>query len=641
MPAFAPRPVRTLPLAILFSGAFLPLSALAQDTATQGTTVALPALSVTANRVPTPAAGTGSALTIITGEELEQRQTSVLSDVLREVPGVAVNRTGPVGTLTQVRIRGSEGNQTLVIVDGIEMNDPSSGSEYDFANLLAGDVERVEVLRGPQSALYGSDAVGGVINIVTRRGKGPLSAKAAVEGGSFGTLAGRASVAAGNERYDAALSGQGVISDGVSVADRRRGNPEKDGYRNGTLAGNFALRPTDNSEIGVVGRYTRFRADTDDFVGGRGAVDSGTDTSGEQYFGRLQGKVAFFDGRWEHIAGVSHGNQQRDYRDSAKTVTSSYEGRKTKLDYQTNLTLTGGPAEHVLTAAVEHEDEKAISKSSFSNFDRSIGSTGLVGQYKLGLFERLTLTGSVRHDDNDLFRDATTWRTTAAYLIDSTGTKLRASYGTGVKNPTLFELYGYTATYAGNPDLKPEKARGWDAGFDQPLWGRRASLDATYFNQRIRDLITGTGRTSVNMPGESRVRGVELGLSVEPVDKLVLRGSYTLTDGEDSTGTELVRRPRQLASLNVNYRFLDDRANANLGIVYNGRASDWAYDAAYNRQVVHLAPYTLVNLAGSYRLTEQVDVFARVENLFDRHYEEVWTYGAPGRAGYVGLRLAL
>ncbi|CAO3426104.1 TonB-dependent receptor plug domain-containing protein [Azospirillum doebereinerae] len=640
MPHSPFRPSRTLPLALALSGAFLSLPALAEDAP-----LALPALSVTANRVPTPAAETGSALTVITGEELERRQTRILSDALREVPGVAVNRTGPMGALTQIRIRGSEGNQTLVIVDGIEVNDPSSGSEYDFANLLAGDVERVEVLRGPQSALYGSDAVGGVVSIVTKRGKGAPSVKAAVEGGSFGTLAGRASLSAGNDRYDAALSGQGVVGDGVSVADKRRGNPEKDGYRNGTLAGNVALRPTDNSEIGVVGRYTRFRTDGDDFVGGRGAVDSGTDTTGEQYFGRLQGKAAFLDGRWEHIVGLSHSRQDRDYRDAGKTVTSTYEGRKTKADYQTNLTLNGGPAEHVLTAAVEREDEKAVSKSSFANFDRSIASTGLVGQYKLGLFDRLTLTGSVRHDDNNLFRDATTWRGAAAYVLDGTGTKLRASYGTGVKNPTLFELYGYTPTYAGNPNLKPEKARGWDAGFDQPLgegvWGKRASVDATYFNQRIRDLITGIGRTSVNMPGESRVRGIELGLSVEPVDRLVLRGSYTLTDGVDSTGAELVRRPKQLASLNVNYRFLDDRANANLGVVHNGRTSDWAYDAVYNRQVVNLAPYTLVNLSGSYKLTEQVEAFGRVENLFNRHYEEVWTYGAPGRAGYLGLRLSL
>lgn len=632
------RPSRTIPAALAIGGVLFPLSSQAAD---GDTAMLLPEISVTANRVPTAADATGSALTVITADELQQRQTQILSDVLRTVPGVAVNRTGPMGTLTQVRIRGSEGNQTLVLIDGIEVNDPASGSEYDFAHLLAGDIERVEVLRGPQSALYGSDAVGGVINIVTRRGNGAPSLSAAVEGGSFGTWAGRVTAGTGNDRYDVAVSAQGVRSTGVSVADRRLGNDEKDGYRNGTLTAKAAVRPTGSTELAVVGRYTRFDTDTDGFTGGRGAVDDGTSTTGKQVFGRVQGKAVFLDGHWEHIAGLSYGRQQRAYRDARGQSTSTYEGRKTKLDYQTNLSFATGPAAHVLTAGVEHEDDTGITRSSYSNFDRTIGSTGLVGQYKLDLFERLTLTGSVRRDDNDLFQDATTWRGTAAYRMEDTGTKLRASYGTGVKNPTLFELYGYTATYSGNPDLKPEKGRGWDVGVDQALWGKRVVADATWFNQRIRDLITGTGRTSINMAGESRVQGVELGLTVEPVDGLTLRGSYTWTEGEDSTGAELVRRPKHLASLNANYRFLEDRANANIGIVYNGRTSDWAYDAFYNRQPVSLTPYTLVNLSGSYKLTDRVEAFGRIENLTDRHYQEVWTYGAAGRAGYLGLRLAL
>ncbi len=634
-----PRCIRTIPFAVALGSAVLPVSALADPAADD--TMTLPPVSVTANRVPTPTARVGSALTIVTGEELEQRQIRVLSDALRGLPGVAVNRAGPMGALTQARIRGSEGNQTLVIVDGIEVNDPASGSEYDFGNLLAGDVERIEVLRGPQSALYGSDAIGGVISVVTRRGKGAPSAQAAVEGGSFGTAAGRASFAAGDERYDLSLSGQAVTSDGVSIADDRRGNPETDGYRNATLTGKAAIRPTGHSEIALVGRYTRFRADTDGYTGGRGALDDRTDTVGEQYFGRLQGKVAFFDGRWEHIAGLSYGRQRRDYREADKTVSARYDGRKTKADYQTNLTLDTGPAEHVLTAAVEREDDKAISRSLYASFDRGIASTGLVGQYKLDLFDRLTLTGSLRHDDNDLFAATTTWRTAAAYTVEGTGTKLRASYGTGVKNPTLFELYGYTNTYAGNPDLKPERARGWDVGLDQPFWDGRAAVDATWFDQRIRDLITGTGRSSANMPGESHVRGAELGLSVEPLEGMVVRASYSFTDGRDATGGELARWPKHMASLTVNQRFLDDRANVNLGVIYNGRTRDWAYDTFYNQQAVNLAPYTLVNLSGSYALTERVEIFGRVENLFDRRYEEVWTYGNPGRAGYLGLRLAL
>lgn len=609
--------------------------------ALSGEPTVLPTVSVTANRAETPAAAVGSAVTVVTGEELEQRQTRILSDVLREVPGVAVNRAGPLGAQTQVRIRGSEANQTLVIIDGIELNDPSSGSEYDFANLLAGDIERFEVLRGPQSALYGSDAIGGVIDITTRRGRGKPSLDAAIEGGSVGTMAGRAAVGAGSDRWDVRASIQGVTSQGISVADERNGNSEKDGYRNGTATAKLNVYPTETTEIGVVGRHTRSRVETDNFAGGVGAVDDIQNTVGRQSYGRVHGRATLFGGMWEHIAGASYSLQEREYQDASDTVTSTYEGRRSKLDYQTNLNLATGPATHVITAAAEHEEEKAVTRSNWSNFDRQIGSTGLVGQYRLGLFERLYVSGSVRHDANDLFDDANTWRTTAAYTVHGPETKLRFSYGTGVKNPTLFELYGYTPTYHGNPDLKPEKARGWDAGFDQPLWSGRAIVDATYFRQRIEDLITGTGTTAVNMSGTSKVNGVELGVTVEPLAGLRVRGSYTFTDGEDANGSMLVRRPRHLASLNVNYRFLDDRANANLGIAYNGEQDDWAYDASYNRSVVKLAPYTLVSLSGGYKLTDTVELFGRVENLLNQQYQEVYTYGSPGRAGYVGLRLAL
>ena len=477
---------------------------------------------------------------------------------------------------------------------------------------------------------------------MTRRGDGRPSLTASVEGGSFRTAAGRVALGMGGDRYDLRVSGQGVTSDGLSVASRKRGNTERDGYRNGTLSAKLGLRPSETTEISLTGRYTRFRTDTDAFVGGQGAVDAPDYTTGHQLAGRIQGKAALLDGRWEHIAGLSVTDHRRNYHEGG--MTSRYDGTRTKLDYQTNLTMRTEPllpAEHVFTLAAEHETDKATTRSSFSDFDRSIGSTGLVAQYRLALFDRLSLTGGLRHDDNELFKDATTWRTTAAYVLDGTGTKLRASYGTGVKNPSLFELYGHTQGYQGNPNLKPERATGWDAGFDQPLWGGRVAIDGTWFAQRIEDLITGAGRTSVNMPGTSRVRGIEAGLTAELMADLFLRGSYTFTDGEDSEGFALYRRPKHQASLNVNYRFLDDRADANLGILYTGRRTDWDYDAAYNRSVVNLPPYVLVNLAGSYKVTERLEIFGRVENLFNRQYEEVLTYGTAGRAGYLGLRLSL
>jgi len=602
--------------------------------------LALDPIVVTANRTPTPAAEVGSAVTVITRQELEDRQIRQLSDALREVPGVAVNRTGPAGQTTQIRIRGSESNQTLVLIDGVEVNDPSSESEFDFAHLMADDIERIEVLRGPQSALYGSDAIGGVVNIVTRRGAGPATGTASVEGGGYGTLRGHASVSGGNDDLDYLIGAAGLRTDGASAA---RNGSEADGYRNGTIYTKIGLHPSELLDIDLVGRYTRFNTDLDGFAGGVGAVDSRDDVDGSTFLGRVQGKLKLLDGRWEHIVGLSYTDDSRDYRDGDDIITSSYRGKTTRVDYQTNLTLDSEavlPAEHRLTFAVDHEEQQADSDSGFADFSRRIGATGLVGQYQLGLADSLFLTGSVRHDLNDLFQDTTTWRLTAAYKIEVTGTKLRASYGTGVKNPTLFELYGFTNTYRGNPDLKPEHAEGWDAGFDQQIWDDRVVLDATWFEQRISDLIVGSGQGSANLPGMATARGIELGLSVTPVDDLTFRASYSYTDAEDATGAELVRRPRNIASLNVNYRFLDGAATVNLGVDYNGPQKDLAFDEVYNSSPATLGGYTLVNLAASYQASDRVQVYGRIDNLLDEDYEEVWTYGSLRRAGYLGMKVS-
>ncbi|WP_225766869.1 TonB-dependent siderophore receptor [Inquilinus sp. Marseille-Q2685] len=629
-----PVPSRCI-LVLLATGAVVPAEA--QDTPSALT---LEPIVVTANRMPTPSAEVGSAVTMITRQELEDRQIRQLSDALRQVPGVAVSRTGPAGQTTQIRIRGSESNQTLVLIDGVEVNDPSSESEFDFAHLMADDIERIEVLRGPQSALYGSDAIGGVVNIVTRRGEGPAAGTASVEGGGYGTLRGHASVSGGNDDIDYLIGTAGLRTDGASAA--RRGS-EADGTRNGTVYAKIGLHPGELVDIDVVGRTTRFNTDLDGFLGGVGAIDSKDDVDGSTFLGRIQGRLKLLDGRWEHIVGLSYLDDSRDYHDSDDAITASYRGKTTRVDYQTNLTLDSEallPAEHRLTFAVDHEEQQADSDSGFADFSRRIGTTGLVGQYQLGLFDSLFLTGSVRRDLNDLFRDTTTWRLTAAYKVDATGTKLRASYGTGVKNPTLFELYGFTNTYRGNPDLKPEHAEGWDAGFDQEIWGDRVVLDATYFEQRIGDLIVGSGQGSANLPGTATARGVELGLSVTPVDDLTIRAAYTYTDAEDATGAELVRRPRNIASLDVSYRFLDGAATVNLGVDYNGPQKDLAFDEAYNSSPVTLDGYTLVNLAASYQVTDRVQVYGRIDNLLDEDYEEVWSYGSLRRAGYLGMKVS-
>ena len=602
--------------------------------------IQLDTVSVTANTTPTDLSKVGSAVTVISGEELQRQQIRFVPDALRQVPGLAVSRSGPVGKQTQVRMRGSEANQTLVIIDGVVVNDPAAGSEYDLTNLLTDDVDRIEVLRGPQSALYGSDAVGGVINIVTKKGSGKPRFSTRIEGGSRQTINGASSVSYGDERFNFVIGANGFSTDGFSSADRRYGNFENDGYRNAGGYTKFGFSPSEYLEFNVMGRYTKFFNKTDGYAGGVGAYDDNSDTKGEQVFGRAEAKLKLLDGRWNHTFAATRSDQNNEYR-LDRLPQSDSRGTVSRYEYKTDLrfdTPSFLDATHIVTFAAQHKDERYRTNSAWSNLDQSMASTGLVGQYQ-GTFRNLTLTASVRHDNNDIFKDSTTYRFTGAYRIDETGTKLRASYGTGVKNPTMMELYGYTNTYRGNPNLTPEKARGWDVGVDQELWGQRVVLNATYFNQRITDLITGAGYTSVNMPGTSAIQGAELGLTVRPIDGLTIAGSYTYSDGKDATGIELVRRPRNIASLNVNYAFLEGKANVNLGVIYNGKQTDWAYDVFYNREIVTLGAYTLVNLGGSYRINENAELYVKVDNLFDKRYQEVYTYGVAGRTATLGARI--
>ena len=417
----------------------------------------LPETVVTATRIETPAREIGSSVSVITGRELERRQIRQLSDALRTVPSAVVSASGGFGSATQVRLRGAEANQTLVLIDGIEVNDPAGGSEFNFGDLLASDVARVEVLRGPQSALYGSDAMGGVINIITKRPRPGLTVKSSVEGGSLRTGQAHVFASGGAERYDFAVSGTRFHTDGISAAAESDGNNEQDSNDNATLSTKLHANPVDALDIDLVGRYTNTTLQTDGFVAALGAVDDNSETRSRQRFGRAQAKLHLFGGAWDHAVGVAFSQDDRENRNNGN-VDSVFKGDRVKLDYRSNLFFDTGvlvDATHTATFALEHEEENVLSQSAFTDVDRRIKTDSVIGEYQLGLADRLFLTGAVRHDDNDFFENATTYRTTAAYVLDSTGTKLKGSYGTAVKNPTLFELFGFASTFKGNPDLRP------------------------------------------------------------------------------------------------------------------------------------------------------------------------------------------
>ena len=603
-----------------------------------------PEIIVSASRIPLPAQEVGSAVTVITAEDIERKQVRIVSDLLREVPGVAVNRSGAVGGFTQVRIRGAEANQTLVIIDGMEVNDPSGGSEFDFGNLLAADIERIEILRGPQSALYGSDAIGGVINIVTRKGRGPVAGRLSLEGGSFGTGQASAGVRGGGDRYHFSLGATGYTTDGVSIAPESEGNSEEDGHRNQSYNAKLGVTPLENFEIELFGRFVKSTTDTDPQPAVAGivrTVDGDEETRTAQRTGRVLVKYGLFDGAWEHMLGAGFNEEIADsFTNNA--VTFEADGEKARYDYLTNFffeTPSVAEAAHSLIFLAEREDESQVTRSTFGGSDLDITNYGYAGEYRAGLWDRLFLSGGVRRDDNDIFKDATTFRTTAAYLHNKTGTRLHGSYGTGVKNPTLSELFGFGPNFVPNSNLSPEKSKGWDIGVEQRFLGDVLSADVTYFNNQITDLIQGAGNTAVNLDGVSKIHGVEVAATASIAEGLTFSGQYTFTDGEDANGTELVRRAKHLASANLAYEFLDGRAKLDLGIDYNGKQKDTQFSNFFaDRASVTLDDFVLVNLAASHDLIEGVVLFGRVENFLDEDYQEILGFSSSGIGAFVGLR---
>ena len=607
-----------------------------ETSAAGGNIEQLPEIVVSASRVPLRAEAVGSSVTVITAEEIERKQVRAVSDLLREVPGVAVHRSGTAGTLTAVRLRGTEHGHTLVIIDGVKVNDPSSsGAIFNFADLLAADIERIEVLRGPQSGIYGSDAIGGVVNIVTKRGRGPATASLSVEGGSFGTGNMSAGIRGGGDGHDFSLNAAAFRTSGISIA---AGN-EKDGYRNQTYSAKLGLRPGKNLEFRLFGRYVKGNVETDNVP-----RDNDDRTGSDHAMGRTRLKYTLLDGDWRHAIGAAMHRKRRTV--VSRWGTSEYDGRKSRLDYETNYffeTPAAADATHAVTFVAEREKDSQTSGGASSD----VASHGYSAEYQVGFSDRLFLSGSVRRDDNERFDDTTTFRFTAAYVLDGSGTRFHGSYGTGVKNPTLSQLFQQFGRVGPNPDVEPEESKGWDIGIEQSLLEGRLSLDMTWFNNRPTNLIywndagtpydwqdpeTGDDDFYDNLDGTSKISGLEFTATARPAKGMSLSAQYTYTDAKDPDGELLPRRAEHVASLNLGYAFLDGRAAVDLGIDYNGKQ--------LNRKAnpVMLDDFTLVNLAASYKLTERIDLFGRVDNLFDTDYEEVPGYRTTGIGFFAGIR---
>jgi vitamin B12 transporter len=586
-----------------------------------------------------------ASVTVLSAEQMEQRQTRLVSDILRDVPGVAVNRS--IGGLTDVRIRGSEANHVLVLIDGIEVSDPYQG-QYDFGTLIADDGARVEVLRGQQSSLYGSDAIGGVIQYITPTGAENQGLSARVEGGSFRTAAGAARFGGVSGNVDYALSGTLYRTDGTPTA---RDGSRDIGYTGIGASAKVNWTPSDVFKLTGVGRYSYTDALSNDsaFSGPRFGyiVDTpGTHFKNKAYYGLVRAALSLADGRWNtSLTGQVADTTRTGYSNFG--IDYGDKGQRYKASLESSLAFGSDTFRSKLTGAVDYEREQfrntVASPFSFSG-RKTTENWGFVGQYEGTIAEALVVGASIRHDENDRFADVTTYRLQAGYRLPF-GLRARGAYGTGVKNPGYFELFAFAdGRYIGNPNLKPEKSKGWEAGLDQEFAGGKATVGATYFDSKLQDEIFTTFpapsfvATPANRTTRSRQKGVEVFASARPIEQLRFDLAYTYLNAREN-GTVEVRRPKHIGSFNTTVFSMDKRFSSTLSVRYNGRQDDVAFtDPSFVPVRVSLQEYVLVNLNGEYRLSDRFSVFGRVENVFNERYEEVFSFATPGRGAYGGVK---
>lgn len=616
--------------------------------APDATTLATEAIIVTATRTPVAIDRIASSITVLDKDAIDTAQDISVSDLLARTPGISIARNGGFGTTTALRIRGAESDQTVVVIDGVKLNDPSStGGGYNFGTMLMGDIDRIEVLRGPQSILWGSQAIGGVVNIVTAAPEGPFSANIDVEAGSRETLSARAGIGGANGPVRWRLGGYTFTTQGISTLAN---GSEADFFRSTGLNGQVEVTLTDDVSADLRAYWTRGR-------GGRDGFDpisfAPTDTpeygTTDEFVGYAGLKFAIFDGRLKNRVGYGRTEIDRDDYNPAMANEKTFEsvGRNERFEYQGSFDIAKG---WFATFGAEHE--KSRFESASPPFSRDGGKTDITSFYAQltgEVLSGLNLSGGIRHDDHATFGGKTLFSAGAAWSLES-GTIFRASYGEGFKAPTLYQLF----SEYGNLALAPERAKGWEAGIEQRLFNDALVVGATWFERTARDQIdymscfvnpadplcvvpgTTTPRFGYySNTADTRTRGVELAAAAR-LGTLSLTGNYSWMKSENRSegqyfGNWLRRRPRETANVAADYIW-------SFGLV-TGAAVRWSGKTFEDEaNTVRLDDYTLVDLRAEYPIGEGLTLFGRVENLFDEQYQTVINYGTFGRSVYAGIR---
>jgi vitamin B12 transporter len=603
---------------------------------------------VTGSQLPSDTKTTGSSVTVIGEQEIEDGQYRNALGALQQVPGLDIVQSGGFGGNAAVFLRGGNSEGTLVLLDGIELNNPATPNRsYNMANLTLENIERVEVIRGPQSTIYGSDAMGGVINLVSKKAQEGVHSTVTSEAGSYNSFTQVGNLSYGSKGFDVSTGITRQDIGGISAANAADGNSEHDGYENTSLTNRMRFAPTDSVEGSVTTRYDHSNTSLDN-MGGVGGDDLNRRFRNNEFFTRGDMSVGLLDKTLTPAAYISYSRHSlKDVNSpdavSSEVLDSSFGGdivtvgsRATWKPSEVFSSVVGGETQG------ERADSYYFSDGAFGPYqDNFYGqearTNSVFYEAKTTLDKSFYIDAGVRHDNHSIFGGKTTYKVAPAYLIDSSGTKLRGSVGTGFKAPSLVQLY---SSY-GNRDLQPEQNLGWDAGIDQDLVKDRVSVSLTYFDMDYDELITFNPSTFVlENIDKANMRGAEIGLTTRLSESLSTRLAYTYTDTEnDTTGEALLRRPKNKNSLTVVYQPTSRFRSQVQWRVYSSR-----FDNDFNTyppERVSLGGYGIVDLAASYQLSQRFELFARVDNLFDKEYQEVLGYGTLGAAAYGGIKVSL
>lgn len=578
-------------------------------------------ISATKAGAGTPLDRTGATVQVITQEELEQADETTLAEFLARQPGLSVSANGGVGANTTLRIRGLDGKYVKVLVNGIDVTDPSSTqAQFNWGGLTTANLGRVEILKGSSSSLYGSRAVGGVVNISTiERPENPGSqVTLSLEGGSYETYRAAANFAYTGARGGMSFGIDRITTDGFSA---KSGASEPDGYAGTQLTFSADVMASDSLKLGLSGYALESEGDFDEF-GGDGAPPydetNTTESRGVRAFAELM------TGAVDHTLSFSY--FKTDRLSSSNGIDTIFDGERKRVDYVGNYVASD---QLTLTFGADWEEESFNSGADSGGIE----NTGLFGELLYAATADLDLSASVRRDDHSTFGSHTTGRLAAAYRVTG-ATTLRAVAATGFRAPSLYEL---NSTLYGNAALQPEESTSFELGVEHEF-GAGRSVKATAFHTRIDNLIQFVTLTSWplpftgqyrQVPGESTTQGIELSGEWAVNDWLGLYGNYTYTDAEDATGAPLLRVPGHDLTVGLGGDFA------------NGWGGDVNLHHVADRPAEFGTPmgdYTVVNAGVSYAFTDTAEGYLRVENLFDETYETAASYQASGRAVYAGLR---